>query len=308
MYAYEMDRDRAEQTVAHLGAALSESLQVITQLFLHASILKDRGHPLAPRYYQEWVDTMRRSDNLLQGILALGGRPASREPARLDLGREPRRIFELDVALGERWVAVLGATAADCAAEGSDKTASMLRELLDAESASLDWRRSQQDEFANGGDEPAPCPSVDGALIDALNDVLRAELSAITQVYYHGQLFEAWGAEKLGEFMAKETWEKTWRSLDLTKHLLATGGHPTEDGHGQLRIGRDVGEILDRDREFVDSQLAALDTALERCDSARNPEIHDLLSRMRAGEQEHADWIAAQIDEIARRGTDDFRR
>jgi bacterioferritin len=303
-----MNRDRADQTVAHLGAALSEGLPVITQLFLHASILKARGHPLAPRYYQEWVETMRRSDNLLQGILALGGRPASREAARLDLGREPRRILELDIALGERWVAVLGATAADCAAEGSNETASMLKELLDAESASLDWRRSQRDEFTDGGEEPAPCPSIDGALIDALDDVLRAELSAITQVYYHGQLFEAWGAEELGEFMAKETWEKTWRSLDLTERLLAAGGHPAEDGHGQLRIGRDIGEILDRDREFVDSQLAALDTALERCDSARNPEIHDLLSRMRAGEQEHADWIAAQIDEIAFRGTDDFRR
>ena len=117
--------------------------QVITQLFLHASILKDRGHPLAPRYYQEWVDTMRRSDNLLQGILALGGRPASREPARLDLGREPRRILELDIALGERWVAALEATATNCTAEGSDETASMLIELLDAESASLDWRRNQ---------------------------------------------------------------------------------------------------------------------------------------------------------------------
>ena len=307
MYAYEMDRDRADQTVAHLGAALSESLQVITQLFLHASILKDRGHPLAPRYYQEWVDTMRRSDNLLQGILTLGGRPASREPARLDLGREPRRILELDIALGERWVAALEATATNCTAEGSDETASILIELLDAESASLDWRRNQRDEFANGGDEPAPSPSVDGALIDALNDVLCAELSAITQAYYHGQLFETWGDEKLGEFMAKETWEKTWRSLDLTKHLLATGGHPAEDGHGQLRIGRDVGEILDRDREFVDSQLAALDTALERCDSARNATIHDLLSRMRAGEQQHADWITAQIDEIAGRGTDNVR-
>jgi bacterioferritin len=250
---------------------------------------------------------MSRSDNLLRGIFALGGRPASREAARLDLSREPRRVLELDIALGERWVAVLGATAADCAAEGSDETASMLRELLDAESASLDWRRSQRNEFANEGNDPAPCPSVDGALIDALNDVLRAELSAITQVYYHGQLFETWGAEKLGEFMAKETWEKTWRSLELTERLLATGGCPAEDGHGQLRIGRDVGEILDRDREFVDAQLAALDTALERCDYARNPEIHDLLSRMRVGEQEHADWIAAQIDEIARRGTDAFR-
>jgi bacterioferritin len=302
-----MNRDRADPTVAHLGAALSESLAVITQLFLHASILKAQGHPLAPRYYQEWVEMMRRSDNLLQGILALGGRPSSRESARLDLGREARRILELDITLGERWVATLGATAANCAAEGSDQTASMLRELLDAESASLDWRRSQRDEFANGGDESAPSPSADGALVDALNDVLRAELSAITQAYYHGQLFEAWGAEKLAEFMAKETWEKTWRSLDLTKGLLAAGGHPAEDGHGQLRIGRDVGEILDRDREFVDSQLAALDTALERCDSARNPKIHDLLSRMRAGEQQHADWIATQVDEIAHRGTDDFR-
>jgi bacterioferritin (cytochrome b1) len=89
--------------------------------------------------------------------------------------------------------------------------------------------------------------------------------------------------------------------------LIGTGGHLAEDGHGRLRIGRDVGEILDRDREFVDSQLAALDTAFERCDSARNPKIHDLLSRMQTGEQEHADWIAAQIDEIARRGTNAFR-
>jgi bacterioferritin len=294
MYACAMIRDRAEQTAARLGAALSESLQVITQLFLHASILKHRGHPLAPRYYQEWVDTMRRSDNLLQGILALGGRPASREPARLNLGREPQRILEFDIALGERWIAALEATAADCAAEGSDETASMVGELLEAERASLDWRRSQRTELANGGNEPAPSRPVAGALIDALNDVLRAELSAITQVYYHGQLFEAWGAEKFGEFMAKETWEKTWRSLDLTKHLLATGGQPAENGHGRLRIGRDIREILDSDRELVESQLAALETALDRCDPAGNPETHDLLLRIEAGEQKHADWIAAQ--------------
>jgi bacterioferritin len=296
-----MNRNRADQTIAHLDDALSEALAVITQLFLHASILKAQGHPLATRCYREWVETMRRSDNLLQGILALGGRPASREPTRLELGRGAQRILELDIALGERWVATLEAAAADCAAEGSDESASMLRALIDAESTSLDWRRSQQAELADGGDEPTPSHSGDGALIGALNDALRAELSAITQVYYHGQLFEAWGDPKLAEFMAKETWEKTWRSLELTECLLASGGHPAEDGHGQLRIGRDIGEILDRDREFVDSQLAVLDTALERCDSARNPKIHDLLSRMRVGEQEHADWIAVQVDEIARR-------
>jgi bacterioferritin len=300
-----MRHDRADDTVECLKTALSEALGVITQFFLHASILKAQGHPLGPRYYREWVETMRRSDNLLQGILTLGGRPSSREPTRLDLSREPRRILELDIALGERWLAILGAAAADCAAEGADETASMLRELLDAEHASLDWRRSQQDELADGGEQPASSASVDAAVIEALNDVLRAELSAITQVYYHGQLVEAWGAETLGEFLAKETWEKTWRSLALTERLLAAGGHPSEEGHGQLRIGRDVDEILERDRELVDSQLAALDIALERCGPSRSPEIYDLLSRMRVGEQEHADWIAVQIDEIARRGVDD---
>jgi bacterioferritin len=295
---------RTDPTIARLDAALCEALAVITQLFLHASILKARGHPLAPRYYQEWVETMRRSDDLLQGILGLGGRPSSREPTRLNLGREPRRILELDIALGERWVAALGAAAADCAAEGSDEIASMLSGLFDAESKSLDWRRSQLGELAEWGDAPAPSPSVDSALIDALNEVLRDELSAITQVYYHGQLFEAWSAAELAEFMANETWEKTWRSLELTERLLAAGGHPAAEGHGRLHIGRDIGEILDRDRAFVDAQLAALDTALERCDPARNPEICDLLSRMQAGERNHGDWIAAQLDEIAHRGTD----
>ncbi len=134
--------------------------------------------------------------------------------------------------------------------------------------------------------------------------MLRAELSAITQVYYHGQLFEAWGAEELGAFLANETWEKTWRSLELTERLLATGAHPAEDGHGELRIGRDVGEVLVRDREFVDAQLGELGSALQRCDPTNNPEICDLLSRMKVGEQHHADWIAAQLDEITRDGAD----
>jgi bacterioferritin len=302
-----MSRDQTEQIVGRLDAALSEALTVITQLFLHASILKAQEHPLAKRCYQEWVEIMRRSDRLLEGILDLGGRPSSRIATRLELGRVPRRIFELDIARAKRWVALLEATAAECVSAGAHETASMLRELLDAESVSLAWRRSQRDELPDSRDAVTSSPSIDGALTEALDNVLRAELSAITQVYYHGQLFEAWGAEELGAFLANETWEKTWRSLELTERLLATGAYPTKDEHGELRIGRDIGEILDRDRDLVDAQLAALDTALERCDATLHPEIHDLLSRMRVGEQRHADWIAAQTEEITSRDAADFR-
>ena len=302
-----MDPDRSEQAVAHLDKALSEALAVITQLFLHSAILQTQGHPLGQRYYREWVETMRRSNDLLEGILALGGRPSSREPTRLQLDREPRRILELDVALGERWVAALDEAAAGCASEGEGEAASTVRALLDAEIAALDWRRGEHQKLEEAGATNARPLSVDESLVEALDDVLRAELSAITQTYYHSQLLKTWGAESLAEFPAKETWAKTWRSIDLTDCLLATGGHPAEDGHGQVRIGRDVHEILAFDREYVESQLVALDTALERCDAARNPEIHELLSRVQAGEREHAAWVAAKMDETARDRASEFR-
>ena len=67
---------------SRLGAALSEALGVITQLFFHASVLKALDHPLAKRCYAEWVATMVRSDRLLEAVLRLGGRPASRRATR----------------------------------------------------------------------------------------------------------------------------------------------------------------------------------------------------------------------------------
>ena len=53
-------------------------------------------------------------------------------------------------------------------------------------------------------------------------------------------------------------------------------------------------------RDQTEETVGRLDTALERCDVTLHPEIQDLLSRMRVGEQRHADWIAAQIEGIAR--------
>ena len=86
-------------------------------------------------------------------------------------------------------------------------------------------------------------------------------------------------------------------AVQLVRQRVAEGvervGSIERDGP-DVRIGRDVEEILALDGELVAAQLRALGTALDRCDAARTPELHDLLSRMRVGEQRHADWIAAQ--------------
>ena len=129
------------QDVLKVELVGAEALTLITQLFVHASILKVRHPALGKRCYEEWVETMRRSDRLLDAILALGGRPSSRVATTLSFSEDPIGIFEADITLAEHWVTHLENTAA--AISGS--ATSTLSELIDAERASLDWRRQQRD-------------------------------------------------------------------------------------------------------------------------------------------------------------------
>ena len=290
-----MESDKAAQTIQLLNAALAEALTVITQFFLHAAILKARRHEVAERCYKEWVATMERSDRLLDGILALGGAPTSREPSGLDLDHRPRRIFENDIVLTERWIELLKQTVASVEAVGSYDAPAILDQLIEAESASLEWRRHQLDTVTSEIEDEPLEPTVDANLGDVLDRVLRSELSSITQAYYHGRLFEAWGAKEAAAFMADETWAKTWRSLELTEHMLSIGRMPSSEAHGTVVIGENLANALSCDGAWLDAQIALLQMAIDQCDADQHPATHDLLSRMQEGERLHADWINAQV-------------
>ncbi|MEM9530563.1 MAG: hypothetical protein AAGA23_06570 [Pseudomonadota bacterium] len=61
----------ADAGIPILNELLASSIAPITQLFLHAAVLKALGHPLAAACYQRWVACMERSNEFLETLLQL---------------------------------------------------------------------------------------------------------------------------------------------------------------------------------------------------------------------------------------------
>jgi bacterioferritin len=257
---------------------------------------------------------MRRYDRVLDRILELDGRPASRDSSTLCVGHHVPEILRSDIRLEEALISELLRTSTSLELINDPKTHSLLADILKAEQQYLDWLRTQLDEIDdNGAGTDAPGRATRGGLksaqdpvVSSLNEILKIELSAITQVYYHSRMFEAWGIKKPHEFTATETYEKTYRSVAILKRLLALDGTPAPEDHGRLLIGSEVSEMLLFDLKVQESLIPLLHGAVDCCDSHGDQETGQVLRGILEGEQKHADWLEAQFDAIEQHGMEAY--
>ncbi|MEE9219439.1 MAG: ferritin-like domain-containing protein, partial [Acidobacteriota bacterium] len=253
---------------------------------------------------------MRRFDTVLDRILELGGKPASRDCSTLRVGHDIPEALRSDLALEEALITNLREASSGCETTGDRKTGDLLAGILRAELEYADWLRAQLDQAERGaGEINAPTRKIRGGptrahdkVVACLNEVLKIEMSAITQVYYHSRMFETWGIKRLHEFHAAETLEKTYRSVAMLRRLLALDGMPASEGHGKLTIGNEVPEMLRCDFKTQESLIPLLHRALDCCDSHGDQQTRELLSGILDCEQKHADWLEAQFDQMKQQG------
>ena len=143
-------------------------------------------------------------------------------------------------------------------------------------------------------------PPVQGSpdIIEFLNEALSAELAAINQYFAHSKLCENWGWKRLAEKYREESFEEMRDAEHLMDRILLLDGMPNMQRIGSVRIGEDVREQLEVDREL---ELAAIERyrrgvalALELGD----PGTRELLERLVVGEEGHLDWIDTQLSMI----------
>lgn len=135
-------------------------------------------------------------------------------------------------------------------------------------------------------------------IIEFLNEALSAELAAINQYFAHSKLCENWGWKRLAEKYREESFEEMRDAEHLMDRILLLDGMPNMQRIGSVRIGEDVREQLEVDREL---ELAAIERyrrgvvlALELGD----PGTRELLERLVVGEEGHLDWIDTQLSMI----------
>ena len=135
----------------------------------------------------------------------------------------------------------------------------------------------------------------DAKIIEVLNEVLTAELTAINQYFVHAEMCESWGYERLLHIIRKESIEEMKHAEKLIERVLFLEGIPNVQRLWNIRIGENVHEIMKADLALELEALPRLNHGIETCRELGDNNSRVLLETILHDEEEHVDWLEAQL-------------
>jgi bacterioferritin len=135
----------------------------------------------------------------------------------------------------------------------------------------------------------------DDEIIEILNDVLTAELTAINQYFVNAKMAANWGLGGLAEKFRHESIDEMKDADELIERILYLDGHPNLQRLGVVRVGETVPEQLQLALDLEKEAIARLNAGIARSVAIGDNGTRDLLATILAGEEEHADWLETQL-------------
>ncbi len=143
-------------------------------------------------------------------------------------------------------------------------------------------------------------------VIALLNEVLTAELTAISQYFIHARMCENWGYERLWKKLRAESMGEMQHADRLIERILYLEGLPNLQRLGKINVGQTVPEQLRLDLELERAAVTVLNGGIELCRSLGDNGSRDLLEKILESEEGHIDWIEAQLDLIKQAGEGNY--
>jgi bacterioferritin len=146
----------------------------------------------------------------------------------------------------------------------------------------------------------------DSKIIDLLNDVLTAELTAINQYFVHAEMCDNWGYDRLEQIIRKHSIGEMKHAEELIERILFLEGIPNMQRLGKINIGENVPEILKLDLALEMDAIPRLNKGVETCRDAGDNTTRMLIEEVLEDEEEHVDWLEAQLDLISQVGAQNY--
>ncbi|MBK8252437.1 MAG: bacterioferritin [Polyangiaceae bacterium] len=139
-------------------------------------------------------------------------------------------------------------------------------------------------------------------VIDALNEVLAAELVAISQYFLHAKMCKNWGYNALADFIRKESIDEMRHAESLVDRILFLEGLPNLQRLDKLHVGQNVPELMKADLNLEYIAVKRLNDSIALCREKGDHTSEELLRKILVSEEDHVDWIETQIGLIDKLG------
>ncbi len=143
-------------------------------------------------------------------------------------------------------------------------------------------------------------------IIDLLNEVLTNELSAVNQYFLHARMCENWGYDRLWHKVRAESIDEMKHADRVIERILYLEGLPNVQRLGTIKVGETVDEQLRVDLELEKAAIPVLNRGIELCRSSGDNGTAELLEDVLEDEEEHANWLEAQLTLIQQVGLQNY--
>ena len=143
-------------------------------------------------------------------------------------------------------------------------------------------------------------------IIAILNDFLADELTAINQYMVHSEMCANWGYDKLHEATEKRAIGEMKHAEKLIGRILFLEGQPTVSNLKEISIGATVEVQLKHDLEAEADAVKAYNDGIRLCMELGDHGSRELIEDNLEDEEEHLDWLEAQLDQINQMGLQNY--
>jgi bacterioferritin len=143
-------------------------------------------------------------------------------------------------------------------------------------------------------------------VLGLLQKALSEELQAISQYFLHGEMQSNWGYKRLYAEIKKQSIGEMKHAEELIERILFLEGTPDLNAIPKLKVGKTVEQQLQNDLDLEKGAVADYNQWIAAARKAGDNASADLFEALLKDEEEHVDFLEAQLGMIKELGLSNY--